>query len=127
MPTRFVLAALLLGGMLAPAASAPRRVYVVRWAGAGETVEGRALVAQADRQLRDELQRRGASVVEQSSQAIVLKPSLEIFPRALRLSVIGVKDQRLLGTISTKAAGSNREAQLKAIVGRACVEAELLE
>lgn len=127
MPTRLVFALLLLSGMVAPAASAPRRVYVVRWAAVGESVESRALVAQADRQLRDELMRRGASVVEQSSQAIVLKPSLEVFPRALKLNVVGVRDQRLLGTISTKAAGSNREAQLKAIVGRACVEAELLE
>ena len=127
MPTRLVFAALLLAGMMAPAASAPRRVYVVRWTGVGESVEGRALVAQADRQLRDELTRRGGSVVEQSAHAIVLKPSLEIFPRALKLSVVGVRDQRLLGTISTKAAGSNRDAQLKAIVGRACVEAELLE
>ena len=127
MPTRFALAALLLAGMMAPAASAPRRTYVVRWTGVGESIEGRALVAQADRQLRDELTRRGGSVVEQSSHAIVLKPSLEIFPRALKLNVVGVRDQRLLGTISTKAAGSNREAQLKAIVGRACVEAELLE
>ena len=127
MPTRFVLATLLLAGMMAPAASAPRRVYVVRWTGVGESLEGRALVAQADRQLRDELTRRGGSVVEQSTHAIVLKPSLEIFPRALRLSLVGLKDQRLLGTISTKAAGSNREAQLKAIVGKACSEAELLE
>lgn len=127
MPTRFALALLLLGGMLAPAAGAPRRVYVVRWAGAGDSVESRALVAQADRQLRDELMRRGASVVEQSSEAIVLKPSLEIFPRALKLSVVGVRQQRLLGTISTRAAGSNRTAQLEAIVFRTCVEAELLE
>src|SRR5262245_15295480 len=104
--------------------AANRKVYVVRWQSSAESAEGRALIAQADRQLRDELQRRGASVVENARAAIVLKPSLEIFPKALKLNVIGVRDQKLLGTISMKAAGSNRDAQLKAIVSRACAEAD---
>ena len=106
------------------AAPAPRKVYVGRWQSSSESAEGRALIAQADRQLRDELQRRGASVVESARAAIVLKPRLEIFPRARKLNVIGVRDQRLLGTISMKAAGSSRDAQLKAIVSRACAEAD---
>ena len=100
------------------------------WASTGEaSPERSALIAQADRQLREELRRRGASVVEGQGlrAAIVLKPSLEVFPRALKLSVVGVRDQKLLGTISTRAAGSNRDAQLRAIVNRACVEADLFE
>ena len=97
--------------------------------GADASPERRALIEQADRQLRDELRRRGAFVVEAQTSAatIVLKPSLEIFPRALKLNLVGVRDQKLLGTISTKAAGSNRDAQLRAIVNRACVEADQLE
>ncbi len=130
MSSRLALFAMLLVGSFGSAASAPRRVYVVSWAAAGQaSPERSALIAQADRQLRDELRRRGASVVEGQGlrAAIVLKPSLEVFPRALKLSVVGVRDQKLLGTISTKAAGSNRDAQLRAIVNRACVEAELFE
>lgn len=128
MPARLALAALLLFGSLGAAAPAPRRVYVLSWSTGGEaSPERSALTAQVDRQLRDELRRRGATVVERpgATAAIVLKPSLEIFPRALKLSLVGVRDQKLLGTFSTKAAGSNRDAQLKAIVSRACLEADL--
>ena len=86
------------------------------------------MIAQADQQLREELRRRGASVVEgqPGAAAIVLKPSLEVFPRAMELHLVGVRDQKLLGTISMKAAGSSRDAQLRALVTRACVEAEQL-
>lgn len=61
--------------------------------------------------------------------AILLKPRLEIFPKALELNVVGVRgaDQKLLGTISMRAAGSSRQAQLKALVTRACAEADQLE
>lgn len=127
MSARLALVLMLLTATGGSAASAPKRVYVVRWQGGAQSVEGRALIAQADRQLRDELQRRGASVVESARAAIVLKPSLEIFPKALKLNVIGVRDQKLLGTISMKAAGSNRDAQLKALVSRACSEAVSFE
>lgn len=128
MPARFALLLMLLAAPTGTAASAARRVYVVSWQNGGDgSAERRSLVAQADRQLRDELKRRGASVVESAQAAIVLKPSLEIFPGALKLSVIGVRNQKLLGTISMKAAGSNRDAQLRAIVSRACVEADSFE
>ena len=125
MLARLAFGALLLVGTLASSAR-PQRVYVVKWgSGIDASPERRALTEQLDRQLRDELRRRGASVVEQSVQAIVLKPSLEIFPRALKLNLVGVRDQKLLGTISMKAAGSNREAQLRAVVNQACLEADL--
>lgn len=129
MLTRLALTALLLAAPLASSASA-RRVYVVTWSsGADASPERRGLIEQADRQLRDELRRRGAFVVDAQTSAatIVLKPSLEIFPRALELNLVGVRDQKLLGTISTRAAGSNRDAQLRAIVNRACVEADQLD
>ncbi len=125
MLARLALGALLLAGSAASSARA-QRVYVVKWgSGADASPERRALTDQLDRQLRDELRRRGASVVERGVQAIVLKPSLEIFPRALKLNLVGVRDQRLLGTTSMKAAGSNREAQLRAVVNQACLEADL--
>ena len=125
---RLALGALLLAGPMVSGA-APRRVYVVRWGSSGDaSPEGSALIAQADRQLRDELRRRGASVVEglPGAAAIVLKPSLEVFPRAMELRLVGVRDQQLLGTISMKAAGSSREAQLRALVARAGAEADRL-
>lgn len=127
MSARLALVLMLLTATGGSAAPASKKVYVVRWQSGAQSTEARALIAQADRQLRDELQRRGASVVESASTAIVLKPSLEIFPKALKLNVIGVRDQKLLGTISMKAAGSNRDAQLKAIVTRACAEADAFE
>ncbi len=127
MSARLALTLMLLTATGGSAASAPQKVYVVRWQSGSQSAEARALIAQADRQLRDELQRRGASVVENARTAIVLKPSLEIFPKALKLNVIGVRDQKLLGTISMRAAGSNRDAQLKAIVSRACAEADSFE
>jgi hypothetical protein len=125
MPARLTLTLLLLVGAACSAASASRKVYVVDWADATEgSAERRALVAQADRQLRAELQRCGSVIEGQSARAIVLKPSLEIFPSALKLSLMGLRNQKLLGTVSMKAAGSNREAQLRAIVSRACIEAD---
>ena len=116
MLTRFAPLVLLLGGTLAFAA--PR--YLVTWPPAGdESAERRALVAQVDRRLRDELQRCG--------DGLVIEPSLEIFPRALKLNLVVLRDRRLLGTISTKAAGSSREAQARAIVTRVCHEADQLQ
>lgn len=129
MLARLSLCAVLLAGTLVKAVTAPQRVYVVTWAADRHgSAESRALIAQADRQLREELRRRGAAVMEgrASRAAIVLKPSLEILPGALKLNLVGVRDQKLLGTISTRAAGSSRNAQLRAIVGRACLEADQL-
>ncbi|MDP1825829.1 MAG: hypothetical protein Q8L48_21380 [Archangium sp.] len=130
MSARLALFAVLLAGTFAVAA--PRRVYVVSWGRDGEeTVEQRALIEQVDRRLRDELRRCGAAVVEgpATSSAIVLRPSLEIFPRALKLSLVGVRggDRKLLGIFSTRAAGSSRDAQLRAIVTRVCRDADQLE
>ena len=128
MSARLALAILLLAGTMVSGA-APHRVYVVSWGQGGDvSPEGRSLIAQADRQLRDELRRRGASVLEgqPGAAAIVLKPRLEVFPRAMELQLVGVRDQKLLGSISMKAAGSNREAQLRALVSRACAEADRL-
>jgi hypothetical protein len=131
MLARLALVTSLLAGTMVSGA-APRRIYVVSWGNPVDaSPERRSLIEEVDRQLRDELRRRGASVVEGRtlSSAIVLKPSLEVFPRALTLNLVGVRsaDQQLLGTISTRAAGSTRAAQLRAIVARACVEADELQ
>lgn len=127
---RFALGTLLLVGTLGSAATAPK-VYAVSWSQVEGSSERRALTEQIDRQLRDELRRRGATVVDVNAagSAILLKPRLEIFPRALELNVVGVRgaDRKLLGTISMRAAGSSRQAQLKALVTRACAEADQLE
>lgn len=127
MLARLALGTLLLAGTLVSGA-APRRVYVVTWGNVVErSPERRALIEQADQQLREALTRRGAEVIEgQAGSAIVLKPSLEVFPQALGLRLVGVRDQKLLGSVSMKAAGSSRNAQLRALVSRACVEAEQL-
>jgi hypothetical protein len=112
---RLALTALFVVGTLASAG--PRRVCVVTWAsGADQSAEQRALIAQVDRRLRDEC-----------GDGIEVKPSLEVFPRALKLNLVVLRDRRLLGTISTKAAGSSREAQLRAVVTRVCHEADQLQ
>lgn len=103
-----------------------RRVYAVSWA---RQAESSALVSELDRQLRDELVRRGASVVEKvGPTTVVLKPSLQVLPGALRLDVLGVRavDQQLLGTINAKASGASRTAQLKALVKHVGAESEAL-
>lgn len=129
MIARLALVAALLVSTGSSAISSPR-VYALAWSReAGATPERRELVAQVDRQLRDELERRGASVVEAAGPStIVLKPNLEVLPTAMRLEVIGVRgvDQKLLGTISAKASGASRSAQLKALVKRVCAESEQL-
>jgi hypothetical protein len=126
------LGALLLAGAQG-SATAPQRVYVVSWASVRDAPpEHRALVEQADRELKAELKRRGALVVESPRahrQAIVLSPSLEVFPGGLTLKLVGQRgwDRSLLGAISTKASGSSRAAQLKAVVRHVCEEAQQLE
>ena len=131
MRARLVFGVLLLAGTLVSAAGAPRRVYVVTWGQTELPAEGRALNEQFDRQLRVELARRGATVIESgdSRAAIVLRPSLEVLAKGIRLNLVGVRstDQKLLGSVTMKAAGSSREAQLRAIVKRAGVEADRFE
>lgn len=107
------------------------RVYAVSWSQAEVSGERRALVGEVDRQLRDELRRRGATVIDGDARraAIVLKPSLEIVPGGLRLSLVSVRtaDQKLLGAISTKASGASQQALVRALVARTCNEATQLE
>lgn len=78
-----------------------------------EVDDRRALTDQVDRQLRA------------CGTSLVLKPSLEVFPRALRLKVVVLRsaDRAVLGSITTRAAGSSRDAQLRAMVAHVCREA----
>ncbi|GMU62377.1 MAG: hypothetical protein AMXMBFR34_41400 [Myxococcaceae bacterium] len=129
MLTRLILGAVLLAPPAASAASS--RAFVVRWAEAS-LPEQRALVEQVDRQLREELERRGADVVDvrsADSSTIVLTARLEVLPGAVRLHVVGLRgaDRALLGTISTRASGSSRAAQLRAVVQQVCLEASRFE
>lgn len=130
MSSRLALLAVIAFAAAASAATTPR-VYVVSWDRTDSSPERRQLIDQADRQLRDELTRRGATVVERvsSASAIVLEPTLEVVPRGLVLRLVGLRgpQRRLLGAVSTRATGSNREAVLRALVTRACVEADQLE
>jgi hypothetical protein len=107
------------------------RVYALSWSQAESTPERSALVGEVDRQLRDELRRRGATVIDGDARraSIVLKPSLEILPGGLKLSLVSVRaaDQKLLGAISTKASGASQKALVRALVTRTCNEATQLE
>lgn len=125
------LAVLLLAATVS-AAEPARRVFVVTGVSAGDgSAERRAIVEQFDRRFRDELHRRGATVTDQkdTQAAILLRPSLEVLPRGLKLNLVGSRtaDQKLLGSISAKASGASRNAQLRALVTRACLEAEQFE
>lgn len=131
MLARLALFAVLLAASSVNAAS-HGRVYAVRWERGGDvTPERRALIEQVDRRLREELRRRGATVVESSSESalIVLTPSLEVLPKGLSLKLVGVRgvDRRVLGAVSMRASGGNRDAVLRAIIARACLEADQLE
>jgi hypothetical protein len=132
MSARLATLALLLTAAVTFAASPPR-VYVLTWVTEGAAgAEQQALRDEADRQLRAELERRGAVVVEAKRAgrtAIVLSSRLEVLPGAMKLQVLGVRraDRKLLGSISMKASGASRTAQLKAIVKRASHEADQLE
>lgn len=119
------LTVLLMAGGSSAVSSA--RVYAVSWS--RESRASPELVQQIDQQLRDELMRRGASVVDRiGPSTILLKPDIEVLPTAMRLNVVGVRavDQKLLGTISAKASGASRSAQMKALVKRVCAESEQL-
>lgn len=110
------------------------RFYVISEAARGKGAET-DLNARVRAQMRTELEKRGAFVLDvrdyidgAAPSAIVLRPSVEILPSALQLNVVGLRaaDQKLLGTISAKASGANRDAQVKALVSHACAEAEQL-
>ena len=61
--------------------------------------------------------------------SLVLQPSLDVLPRALRLKVVVVRpaDRAVLGSITTRASGSSREAQLRAVTSHVCREAKHLQ
>lgn len=132
MRVRHTLAALLVAASLVSAAPPPRRVYSVTWDSKSDaSSEDRALTVQFDQHLRDELHRRGALVVDRGDPraAIILRPRLDVTALGVQLEMIGVRsaDQHLLGSVWVKATGSSRDAQLKAIATRACVEADRFE
>ncbi len=133
MLARFALGIALLSATSVNAVSRTR-IYVIT-AGKRAPQTESELNARVRSQMRVELERRGAFVADVVEYidgtlpaAIVLRPSVEILPSALQLNVVGTRagDQKLLGTISAKASGSNRDAQVKALVSRACAEAEQL-
>lgn len=133
MLARFALGIALLSATSVNAVSRSR-IYVIT-AGKRTQQAENELNARVRSQMRVELERRGALVADVVEyidgtvpSAIVLRPSIEILPSALKLNVVGVRagDQKLLGTISAKASGANRDAQVKALVSRACAEAEQL-
>lgn len=132
MPARLALSSLVLVATLASATST-QRVYVVRWPTDGDvSVERRALVEQVDRRLRDELARCGMTVLAAGEAAgprgaVVLRPRLEVAPSSLTLQLLSLRDQKVLGTSSTKASGTSRKAQLRGVVSRVCDEARRLE
>jgi hypothetical protein len=78
--------------------------------------DARSLNDQVDRQLRE------------CRTSLVLKPKLEVLPQALKLKVLVMRgtDRAVLGSITTKAGGSNRTAQVRALVAQVCREAGLL-
>lgn len=114
------------------ASAAEPRLYVLTLAtSADASPERRGLLEQLDRRLRAELRQHGATVLDKkdSRASIVLRPSLDVSKRGLKLNLVGLRsaDQKLLGSISMKASGASRDAQLRAIVRRAGLEASLFE
>ena len=122
-----LLAALLAASSLSCATAAPSgRVYRVTWGSTDLSSEG--LATQLDQQLREALQRRGATLIDDADPraAIILRPHLSVTAHGLELNLAGVRstDQQLIGSASMKATGSSRNAQVAAIVKRACLEAD---
>ncbi len=113
-------------------ATPPQRVYVVVSPNPGAlSPESRELREQFELRLGEELRRTGATVIDRQdarTTAIILRPNLEILPQGLKLNVVAVRsgDRKILGSISVKAGGSTREAQLRALVRHACSEANEL-
>jgi hypothetical protein len=114
---RLVLVPVLLTAAVALAI--PRPAYSVRWGReAVSSDEARTLIDQVDRRLRtcDDAPPRAP---------LVLEPRLAVFPRALELKVLVTRsgDRTVLGSITTRTASSNRDAQLRALVAQVCREA----
>lgn len=129
MSARLALSLAALAATLASAEEPSRRVYLVAW-GAAEicTPERREIMDEFDRQLREELSRRGALArgFKEGNGAIVLRPSLEVAPTTITLDLVALRssDRKLLGSASVKVSGATRAAQLRALVQRACLEAD---
>ena len=110
------------------AASAWGRSIQVSWARDEGSLERRQLIERADVQLKEELQRRGVTVLVRSGRdGVLLEPHLEVSATglALRLITVRASDRALLGVVTLRGTGPNREAILRALVRRACDEALL--
>lgn len=111
------------------AASAWGRSVTLRWSLDDGSLERRQLIDRADAQLRDEFRRRGVTVLVASAgrDGLLLEPHLEVSPTGLSLRLVTVRasDRTLLGTVTLRGSGPNRERLLQALVRRACDEALL--
>jgi len=118
----------LLAVLLSTAAHAEDlHLYAVSWSGdAQRSVATRAILEQADAQLRAELARRGNRVVnagEPTANAIVLMPTLEVDSNGTTISMVKVgADRSLLGSVKAKVGGPHRDAKLRRLIQRAVDE-----
>ncbi|MDX2012320.1 MAG: hypothetical protein SFW67_19145 [Myxococcaceae bacterium] len=125
MSSRLVLLLVLLAAPLADARLGTR-AWVVRWDTAS-SLDAQGVAADIDAGLREALRQRGGEVLEAPrTDAIVLRPSVVVEDSAVRLKVVGVDagTKQVLGSISLRAAGTRRAAVVRALVSRACAEAE---
>jgi hypothetical protein len=125
MPSRLVLLLVLLAAPLADARLGTR-AWVLHW-DTTSSLDANGMAAAIDAGLRAALRQRGGEVLETPRRdAIVLRPSVVVEDRAVRLKVVGVDGatRQVLGAISLRAAGARREALVRALVTRACDEAE---
>ncbi|MFT3838635.1 MAG: hypothetical protein QM723_16775 [Myxococcaceae bacterium] len=102
-------------------------VYAVAWTDAQQsTMASRAIQDQVDQQLRAELARRGAAVVnagEKSREAIVLKPRLLVDQDGTTFTVLKVgADRQVIGSVKTKVRGPQRDEKLRKLVQKAVEE-----
>jgi hypothetical protein len=125
MPSRLVLLLVLLAAPLADARLGTR-AWVLHW-DTTSSLDAHGVAADIDTALRQALRQRGGEVLEAPRHdAIVLRPSVVVEDRAVRLKVVGVDGatRQVLGAISLRAAGTRRDAVVRALVNRACLEAE---
>jgi hypothetical protein len=123
--SRFALLLVLLAAPLADARPGAR-AWVLRW-DVSSSLDAHGVAADIDTALRQALRQRGDEVLEAPRHdAIVLRPSVVVEDRAVRLKVVGVDGatRQVLGAISLRAAGTRRDAVVRALVNRACLEAE---
>lgn len=102
-------------------------VYAVAWTDAQQsTMASRAIQDQVDQQLRAELARHGAAVVnagERSREAIVLKPRLLVDQDGTTFTVLKVgADRQVIGSVKTKVRGPQRDEKLRKLVQKAVEE-----